>query len=57
MQGISLIHHYMYEMKLPKVVTVIATVFALMLSPITTILGILDAGMNIRAWIGKDKMK
>ncbi|WP_342513861.1 YybS family protein [Sporosarcina sp. FSL K6-1522] len=57
LQGISLIHHYMYEMKLPKVVTVIATIFALMLSPITTILGILDSGVNIRAWIGRNKTK
>ncbi|WP_318616550.1 YybS family protein [Sporosarcina sp. YIM B06819] len=57
LQGISLIHHYMHEMKLPKVVTVVATGFALLLSPITTMLGILDAGMNIRAWIRKDKVK
>ncbi len=57
LQGISFIHHYMHELKLPKVVTIVATGFALLLSPITTILGILDVGVNIRAWIGKDKTK
>lgn len=57
LQGISLVHHFIYNMKAPKVMTVIATVFALILSPITTMLGILDTGMNIRTWIGKDKMK
>lgn len=57
LQGISLIHHYMHETKLPKVVTGITTILALLLSPVTTMLGILDSGMNIRAWIGKDKTK
>ncbi|CAM3193316.1 DUF2232 domain-containing protein [Filibacter tadaridae] len=57
LQGISFIHYYLSEMKLPKVVTVVATLLALVLSPITTILGIVDAGMNVRAWIGKGKMK
>ncbi len=57
LQGISLVHHFVYKMKAPKVMTIVATVFALILSPITTMLGILDTGMNIRAWIGKDKLK
>lgn len=57
LQGISLVHHFIYNMKAPKVMIVVATVFALILGPITTMLGILDAGMNIRAWIGKDKVK
>jgi len=57
LQGISLVHHFIYNMKAPKVMTVVVTIFALVLSPITTMLGILDTGMNIRAWIGKDKLK
>lgn len=54
-QGISLIHHYMNEMKLPKWVTVISTILAILLAPITILLGIIDVGMNIRAWIGRGK--
>jgi len=57
LQGVSLVHHFIYNTKAPKVMTVVVTVFALILSPITTMLGILDTGMNIRAWIGKDKLK
>jgi uncharacterized protein YybS (DUF2232 family) len=57
LQGVSLIHYYVNEKKLPKVVTVVATIFALMLTPITTMLGILDTGVNIRAWLKKDKSK
>ena len=57
LQGISFIHHYLYEMKLPKWVTVISTIIAILLSPITILLGILDIGMNIRAWIGRGKSK
>lgn len=54
-QGISFIHHYMHEMKLPKWVTVISTILAIFLAPITILIGIIDTGMNIRAWIGRDK--
>ncbi|MFJ7935424.1 YybS family protein [Sporosarcina sp. NPDC096371] len=57
LQGISLVHHFMHVMKLPKALTVVSTVFALLLSPITTMLGILDTGTSIRAWIRKDKAK
>lgn len=57
LQGISFIHHYMHEMKLPKWVTIFATIMAMLLSPITILLGILDIGMNIRAWIGRGKSK
>lgn len=57
LQGISLIHYYVKEMKLPKVATFIATVLAMILTPITTMLGILDTGVNIRAWLRKDKLK
>lgn len=57
LQGISLVYHIVYTMKASKVMTVIVTIFALVMSPITTMLGILDTGMNIRAWIEKDKVK
>ncbi|KAA0948830.1 DUF2232 domain-containing protein [Sporosarcina sp. ANT_H38] len=57
LQGVSLIHYYINEMKLPKVATVVATIFALMFAPITTMLGILDTGVYIRAWLKKDKSK
>lgn len=57
LQGLALIHYFMYKMKLPAVVTVFSTIFALLFSPITTLLGILDIGVNIRAWIGKDNLK
>lgn len=57
LQGISLIHYYMYTMKVPKAVTGLLTVLALLLSPMTTFLGIVDTGVNIRAWIGRDKTK
>lgn len=56
-QGVSFIHYFMKETKLPKWMTVISTIFALLLSPITTLLGVLDVGINIRAWIGKNKVK
>ena len=56
-QGISFILHYMHEMKLPKWVTVISTILAIFLAPITILIGIIDTGMNIRAWIGRDKSK
>ncbi|MCM3712324.1 YybS family protein [Sporosarcina luteola] len=57
LQGLALIHYFMYKMKLPTFVTVLSTIFALLFSPITTLLGILDIGVNIRAWIGKDNLK
>ncbi len=54
-QGISLIHHLVYIKKLPKWVTVISTILAILLAPITILLGIIDVGMNIREWIGRGK--
>lgn len=57
LQGISFIHHYLYEMKLPKWVAVLSTIIAILFSPITIILGILDTGINIRAWIGNNKSR
>lgn len=56
-QGISLVLYYMNYKKLPKWTTVIAVIVALILSPITILLGILDTGMNFRAWISRDKSK
>lgn len=56
-QGISLIHYFMFKMKLPTWALVMSTILAVMLSPATTILGILDSGMRIRDWIGKDTGK
>ncbi|KXH80595.1 YybS family protein [Sporosarcina sp. HYO08] len=55
LQGISFILYYMHKVKLPNIVAVIAVIFGLALSPMTTMLGILDSGVNIRGWIGKDK--
>ena len=55
LQGISLIHFYMNEMKLPKWGTIMATILAFFLSPLTIILGIFDAGSNVRKWIGRDR--
>jgi uncharacterized protein YybS (DUF2232 family) len=54
-QGISLIHYYMNVKKLPKWLTIVSTLFALLLNPVTVLLGVLDAGINIRGWIRKDK--
>ena len=56
-QGISFIHYYMNEVKLPKWVIVISTVIAILLSQVTVLLGVLDAGINIRTWIGEKKSK
>lgn len=57
LQGISFLHYYMNELKLPKWGTVIATIIAILFSPFTVILGILDTGINVRAWIGKNKSR
>lgn len=57
LQGISFIFHIMHEMKSQKWLTILLTVVAIMLSPLTIILGILDTGLNIRAWVGKNKSR
>lgn len=57
LQGISFIHYFMNEKKLPRWLAFIATIFALILNPVTIILGILDSGLGIRTWIKKDKTK
>lgn len=54
-QGISLILYYMHVMKMPTWVKVISVMMGILLNPITVLLGILDVGLNIRAWIGRDK--
>lgn len=54
-QGISLILYYMHAMKMPTWVKVISMIMGILLNPITVLLGILDIGLNIRAWIGRDK--
>lgn len=57
LQGISFVLYYLNGMNVPKAVTVLGAVFAVLLSQVTTLLGILDAGTNIRGWIDKDKSK
>ena len=56
-QGISFIHYYLNEVKLPKWLIIISTVIAILISQITILIGVLDVGMNIRAWIGRKKSK
>lgn len=57
LQGLSLVLYFMYRMKLPGIVTFFSIILALLFNPITILLGILDIGVNIRAWIGKDNSK
>lgn len=54
-QGISFIHFYINEKKLPKWLTIISTIMAILLSQVTVLIGVLDSGMNIRAWITRNK--
>lgn len=56
-QGISLIHFFMNEKNTPKWLKVIFTLMAFPLAQITILIGVLDSGMNIRAWITRDKSK
>lgn len=55
LQGISFLFHVMHEMKAQKWLVMLLTVVAIFFSPLTIILGILDTGINIRAWVGKNK--
>lgn len=57
LQGISFIQHMMHDMKVQKWLTILCSIIALLFSPLTVILGILDTGVNIRAWVGKNKSK
>ena len=54
-QGLSLIHFYMNEKNSPKWLKVILTLMAFPLAQVTILLGVLDSGMNIRAWITRNK--
>lgn len=56
LQGISLIHYYFYVKGLPKWSMILATFFAVPLYSFTIIVGVLDLGFNIRAFI-KDRYK
>lgn len=56
LQGLSLIYFFLHERKSPRFITIVATVFAVVLNPMTILLGTLDTAINIRAWIGKDKV-
>ena len=56
-QGISFIYHVANEMKFSKWVTVLITIIAILFNPLTVIVGILDTGINLRAWIGKNKSR
>ena len=55
LQGLALIYYALRKMKLPLIVNVLATLFAMFLSPFTVMLGVLDIAINIRTWIDKDK--
>lgn len=55
LQGLALIYYGLRKMKLPLIVNVPATLFAMFLSPFTVMLGVLDIAIDIRAWLDKDK--
>lgn len=56
LQGVSLIHYYFYVQGWPKWSAVLATILAIPLQTFTVILGVLDLGFNLRAFI-KDRYK
>lgn len=56
LQGISLIHYYFYVQRWPKWSAILATVLAIPLYTFTIILGVLDLGFNLRAFL-KDRYK
>lgn len=51
LQGISLIHFFMYQQGWPKWTIVVGTILAFPLSSFVTLLGIVDLGFNIRGLI------
>ncbi|MFJ8264051.1 YybS family protein [Rummeliibacillus sp. NPDC094406] len=51
LQGISLIHFYVYQQGWPKWTLIVGTILALPLSSFVTLLGIADLGFNIRGLI------
>lgn len=56
LQGISLIHYYFYVQGWPKWSAIFATILAIPLFTFTIILGVLDLGFNLRAFL-KDRYK
>lgn len=56
LQGVSLIHYYFDVQGWPKWSAVFATIFAIPLFTFTIILGVLDLGFNLRAFL-KDRYK
>ncbi|WP_075619691.1 YybS family protein [Paenisporosarcina indica] len=56
LQGISLIHFFIHKKGWPKWATILASILAFVLQPYTVLLGIIDLGFNIRAFL-KDKTK
>ncbi|HWI49913.1 MAG TPA: YybS family protein [Rummeliibacillus sp.] len=51
LQGISLIHFYVYQQGWPKWALIVGTILAIPLSSFVTLLGIADLGFNIRGLI------
>ncbi|SES41016.1 YybS family protein [Psychrobacillus sp. OK032] len=56
LQGVSLIHYYFYVQGWPKWSMVLASILAVPLYTFTIILGVLDLGFNVRAYL-KDRYK
>ncbi|MDI2586432.1 DUF2232 domain-containing protein [Psychrobacillus sp. NEAU-3TGS] len=56
LQGVSLIHYYFYVQGWPKWSMVLASILAVPLFTFTIILGVLDLGFNLRAYL-KDRYK
>ena len=56
LQGVSLIHYYFYVQGWPKWSMVLASILAVPLYTFTVILGVLDLGFNLRAYL-KDRYK
>lgn len=51
LQGISLIHFYIYEQKWPKWAVIVATILAFPLQSFVLLLGVIDLGFNIRSFM------
>ncbi|WP_185907955.1 YybS family protein [Psychrobacillus soli] len=56
LQGVSLIHYYFYVQGWPKWSMILASILAVPLFTFTIILGVLDLGFNLRAFL-KDRYK
>lgn len=57
LQGIAFIQYMIYEMKAQKWLSLVLIILALLMTPLTIIIGILDTGVNLRAWVRNDKQK